>query len=173
MKPLMITKEDLFAVNRLNWIRNLRINKWKLLAFEIVGGILGLILIVGIFITPTIGLIVGGLVLILFIPFIIAGSWFFVSPFFVSQQFNKNKVFSIPYIIKWDETYFYISSDQTDTKLAWSALMDMAENNDYILLYSNNLVFHVIAKRYFDNIEEMESFLHTAKTGMNINHVNK
>lgn len=145
----------------------------EVLAFEVGGGVLGFILILGIFTTPTVGLIVGGLGLILFIPFIIVVSWFIVFPFSASQQFRKNKILSIPYMIKWDESYFYISSDQTDAKLAWSVLMDMVENDDYILLYSHTLIFHLIAKRYFDSTEEMENFLHTAKAGMNINLTSK
>ncbi|WP_434778916.1 YcxB family protein [Neisseria sp. Ec49-e6-T10] len=169
MQPLTINNADLIAINRLNWLRNFRVNKRKLLSFE-----LGFLILFGVLISiyyflalPIVNILLCGLVLLLLLPMMIAFNWFVFIPILASKYINRNKILSKPYTVRWDDTYLYISSEETKSQLAWSVFFDMIQNDEYILLYSQDYVFQVIAKRFFDSTKEMNDFLRRVQKVIN------
>lgn len=170
MQTIVLNQDDLVTAYRLNYLQLLaRINSKK---NRRVIAILYVVLFLIVWFQgfPMTGTIVlfGPLIFFIFAVFV----WFVSLPNTAKKQI-KLPTLSMPYDIHWDEDYLYSSNKDIEGKLSWRVFSKIVENDSCILLYSQNCLFHIYPKRFFNDDSELHDFKAHAQKGIDEHHMKK
>ncbi|MGL4675339.1 MAG: YcxB family protein [Wohlfahrtiimonas sp.] len=168
MQTIVLNQDDLVTAYRLNYLQllirtNSKKNRRVTVIFYVV-----LFLLVWFQGFPMAG-IVALLVPLIFLVLIIF-VWFVSLPNAAKKQI-KSPTLSMPYDIHWDEDYLYNSSRDMEGKLSWHVFSKIVENDRCILLYSQNCLFHIYPKRFFNDDSELHDFKAHAQKGIDEHHL--
>lgn len=170
MQTIVLNQDDLVTAYRLNFLQllsrtNSKKNRRITAIFYVV-----LFLLVWFQGFPMAG-IIALFVPLIFLVFAIF-TWFVSLPN-TAKKHIKSPSLSTPYDIYWDDDYLYSSSKDMEGKLSWHVFSKIVENDRCILLYSQNCLFHIYPKRFFNNDSELHDFKNHAQKGIDEHHMKK
>ena len=166
MQALLLTHAELIQTIRLDYTKKyLKKKKWLLLFSELlfITIAIGLNTFLPEYDTDSIRLL--ALAGAITYPLLFLCNWYVKIPQIANKE-KQNKLFSQPQTIRWDEHYLYTHMKDAESKIAWTAFIDLLEDNTLLLLYTQERRYHVFPKRFFDNAQALDDFRQRAQQGI-------
>ena len=65
---------------------------------------------------------------------------------------------------EFNDTFIIIKAEGVELKLDWQEIQNISIDSNFILLYQNNLLVHLIPLRFFDDRTQINDFLKITKS---------
>ncbi|MEM7133159.1 MAG: YcxB family protein [Chloroflexota bacterium] len=76
-----------------------------------------------------------------------------------AHAFAQQKDLSAPFTIEMTDEKFHMRNELGNSHIPWGDFVKWAENDEFLLLYRSNMLFHMLPKRLFDNPDEVDFVL--------------